>query len=137
MAPILGSHSLLGRPTENSVVDGPPRAGQGPFQGLRPQNPAALVPQLQILTLLKVRDVWVGTGGEVKTQKGILILRDFSEDAFKQNKKLKFQVVLSHFSQAPPERRNNVWLCFLGDLKEQDPTQPCFSSSENSHSLRV
>ena len=68
--------------------------------------------------MLTVRDVRVGTEGEVKTQKRILVLRDFLEDAVKGNKKLKFTLVLSRFSLAPPERRNSTQLCCLGDLKQ-------------------
>ena len=77
--------------------------------GLKLQSPEVTDRQLQILAVLTVRDVRVGTEGKVKTQKRILVLRDFLEDAVKGNKKLKFTLVLSHFSLASLPR-NQTWV---------------------------
>ena len=49
----------------------------GPSWGLKLQNPEAPIQQLQILAMLAVRNMRIGTEGEVKAQKGILVLRDF------------------------------------------------------------
>lgn len=48
----------------------------GPSWGLKLPNPEAPVQQLQFLAVLTVKNMRIGTEGEVKAQKGILVLRD-------------------------------------------------------------
>ena len=108
---LLGSSSLPGRLAENSVVN-------GPFLGPKASESRGRRSAVTDSCCARSEGCEGWDRRRNKNQKMILVLRDFLEDALKGNKKLKFTLVLSRFSLAPPERRNSTQLCFLGDLKQ-------------------